>query len=307
MKFNKQVTVVFTLFSLFAIFACDDTVDVNLESADSILNVDAWINNKLETQVIQLTLSQSYFDNSTPTGVTGAVVTVNDNLGNVFSFTENTKKNGYYEWTPAGNVPFGIIDREYTLLVKYKGEIFTSSTQMKRTTKVDSITFSTESNSGLTKDMVKGSFWGQDPVGAGDCYWIRTYKNGSLLNLPSDINYAYDAGISSTGNFDGLTFTQPIREGISPLNDEDSNGKRLSPYKENDTVYVEIHSISKLAFNYLGDLKTQTNKSGGISELFSTPLANVSTNISNTNADGSQVVGFFNVAAVHGLGKRYWK
>ena len=39
--------------------------------------------------------------------------------------------------------------------------------------------------------------------------------------------------------------------------------------------------------------------------LFATPLANVSTNIKNVNANGSKVLGFFNVAAVSVAGKRF--
>ncbi|MEQ9209842.1 MAG: hypothetical protein RLN96_08370 [Pseudomonadales bacterium] len=44
---------------------------------------------------------------------------------------------------------------------------------------------------------------------------------------------------------------------------------------------------------------------GGFSELFATPLSNVSTNIFNENPNGKPVLGFFNVAAVSALGKKF--
>jgi hypothetical protein len=72
-------------------------------------------------------------------------------------------------------------------------------------------------------------------------------------------------------------------------------------------VNVQIHSITLASFNYLSELTIQTDRPGGFSELFAKPLANVSTNITNANANGSKVVGFFNVAAVSSLGKRYTK
>ncbi len=305
MKSNNPITLLLVIMGAALFFACEDTVTVNLENASPVLNIDAWINNKPQTQTIELTLSQSYFDSSKPKGVKGASVLVTDEKGNVFLFAESTKQDGIYEWSPSSG-SFGEIGVTYSLTVNYNGEKFVSSCKMARTTRIDSITFKVEKGQGPGADDIdKASFWARDQIGAGDCYWIKTYKNSALLNLPRDINRAYDAGIAPTGNFDGLTFLQPIREAISPQQDEDSNGNILSPYKKGDSVYVEIHSISQLAFNYLGELRTQTNRPGGIAELFSTPLANVSTNINNENPKGSQVVGFFNVAAVSGLGKRY--
>lgn len=307
MKFNSPITLLPIIMGAALFFACEDTVTVNLENASPVLNIDAWINNKPQTQTIELTLSQSYFDSSRPKGVKGASVLVTDEKGNVFPFAESTKQDGIYEWFPSSG-SFGELGATYTLTVNYNGEKFVSSCKMARTTRIDSITFKVEKGQGPgAADVEKASFWARDQIGSGDCYWIRTYKNGSLINLPRDINRAYDAGIAPTGNFDGLTFLQPIREAISPQQDEDSNGKILSPYKNGDSVYVEIHSISRLAFDYLGELRIQTNRPGGIAELFSTPLANVSTNINNENPKGSQVVGFFNVAAVSGLGRRYKK
>ena len=216
-----------------------------------------------------------------------------DEKGNVFPFTENTKQDGIYEWFPSRG-SFGELGTTYTLTVNYNGKKFVSSCKMARTTRIDSIIFKVEKGQGPgAADVDKALFWARDQIGSGDCYWIRTYKKGSLSNLPRDLDRAFDAGIAPAGNFDGLTFLQPIREAISPQQNEDSNGKILSPYKNGDSVYVEIHSITRLAFDYLGELRIQTNRPGGIAELFSTPLANVPTTINNENTKGSQVVVFF--------------
>jgi cobyrinic acid a,c-diamide synthase len=71
-----------------------------------------------------------------------------------------------------------------------------------------------------------------------------------------------------------------------------------------DSVYVEIHSITPEAFNFLNQVVIQIDRPGGFSELFAAPLANVSTNISNMNSNGKPVVGFFCVSAVSTAGKR---
>ena len=66
-----------------------------------------------------------------------------------------------------------------------------------------------------------------------------------------------------------------------------------------DVARVEIHSISNEALFFLGRVREETDLPGGFAALFSTPLANVSTNI--IASDESNVVGFFNVAAISSL------
>ena len=79
----------------------------------------------------------------------------------------------------------------------------------------------------------------------------------------------------------------------------------LAPYQINDSLYVEIHSLTLQSFNYLKEVIDNTNRQTGFASLFSKPLTNVSTNLSNQNPKGSSVVGFFNVAAVAGRGKKF--
>jgi hypothetical protein len=165
---------------------------------------------------------------------------------------------------------------------------------MGRVPVVDSITFSKLDDMGprSDEDFYQAEFWAEDIAGTGDTYWIRTYKNGSLLNKASEINIAYDAAQSAGSEFDGVTFITPIRKGIN-ASDEDEDGEPVSSLNRGDSVYVEIHSITLASFNYLNEVIDQTDRNGGLSELFaSTPLTNVSTNIVNLNANGSPVVGF---------------
>ncbi len=286
-----------------ALTSCEDVIHPQLESAPPILVVDAWINNRPETQVVILTRSQAYFDNTLPPGVKGANVTITDDHGNSFSFIEDDKKAGYYNWKP-GSAVFGKVGYKYKLNVVVNGETFVSETSMGRVPPVDSISFDKTKRTASKDSIVRAEFWATDPVGAGDAYFIRSYKNGVLLDKPSEINIAYDAGFSAGGQTDGVMFITPIRRGINSR-DEDDKGTLLSPITKGDSMNVQIHSISVAAFTYLNQVSIQTNRPGGFQELFARPLANVSTNITNTKADGSQVLGFFNVAAVTSAGKRY--
>jgi hypothetical protein len=285
-------------------FACEDTINPNLEDAEPILVVDAWINNKAEEQVVRLTMTQPYLENILPPTVSGATVTLTYDGGAV-TFTEDGNEPGTYQWVPTPSDiadVFGTIGREYTLTVITSGETFTATSRINRVPAVDSVTFKfEESNPMFADNSYTAEFWATDPVGPGDTYWIKGYKNGQLLNKPSELLVAYDAGFSAGGNFDGVTFLPPVR-GVN-ANDVDADDEPLSPYEPGDSLYVEIHSVTLEAFNFLNEVIIQTDRPGGFSELFSTPLANVPTNIHNVNPSGSKAVGFFNVSAVSGGGK----
>lgn len=282
---------------------CEKEIQPSLPTDDPVLVVEAWLTNRFEKQTIQLTQTQPYFSNQLPVGITRATVKVTNDYGQVFDFVSDGTKNGNYVWVPSVPGEIGGIGSIYTLTVVVNGETFTAVTKMNRVPPIDSVTFKVQQDFQFPDGSAIAEFWATDLPGKGDTYWIRSYKNGELLSKPSEINLAYDAGFSAGGDFDNTTFISPIRRAINPV-DQDANKKMLPPFVSGDSVYVEIQSITLAAFDHMTQVKIQTDRPGGFGELFATPLANVSSNIKNTDASGSKVVGFFNVAAVSGAGKK---
>jgi Domain of unknown function (DUF4249) len=306
---KKSANIFLIFLGSLVIFSCETVINPDLEKVDPILVVDGWITNKPGNQTIVLSQTQPYFDNSIPPPVSGAVVTVTDNTSKVFSFKEDATKPGNYVWKPTGNELIGVVGNSYKLSVQVNGENFEATSRMGPVPPIDSITFKKNDPAQLNPDFYSGQFFAKDVIGQGDTYWIRTYKNGILLNKPSEISVAYDAGFDAGGSFystaDKLVdFIPPIRRRINP-NDTDANDNALSPYIPGDSAYVEIHSITLAAFSYLQEVSIQTNRPGGFSELFARPINNVSTNIVNANPNGKKAVGFFNVAAVSGKGQKF--
>lgn len=284
--------------------SCEDEINPNLKNVDPVLVVDAWINDKPEDQIIRLTLSEPYLSGKLPTGVSGAVVSVTYDGGSI-DFVEDAGDPGVYRWTTdeaTSEAVFGETGRRYTLSVTVNGRTFEATSKINRTVAIDSITFEKDDSPFYPEDSYTAQFWATEPDGTGDTYWIRSYKNGQLLSKPSEINIAYDAGFSPGGSFDGITFIPPIRA-VNP-NDVDEDDQPLSPYAIGDSLYVEIHSITYESFTFLNQVIVQTDRPGGFGELFSTPLANVSTNIKAVTPGQLKAVGFFNVSAVQGLGKK---
>ena len=126
------------------IFSCEDEISPKLENAEPIAVIDAWLTNNPGNQIIKITSTQSYFDNTLPQGISGANVTVTDDLGAVYLFQEDPTAVGDYVWSPVGSEVFGGIDRQFRLEVLVGAESFIAFSKMNRVPVIDSLTFTFE-------------------------------------------------------------------------------------------------------------------------------------------------------------------
>jgi len=156
---------------------------------------------------------------------------------------------------------------------------------------IDSISQEFRENEVFGEDGIYCQFFARDLVGLGDTYWIRTTKNDTFLNRPSEINIAYDAAFSAGSQVDNIIFIPPIRELVNPLNDD----FEPLPWNVGDKIEVEIHSINNEVFEFMEIMRDQLlNGQNGI---FAEPISNSPGNISNLTGT-KEVLGIFNVAAV---------
>ncbi len=234
------------LYLIIVLTACEDQINPELPEAPPVLIIDAFLTNQDSVQTIRIAQSQSYFDNSLLPGVSGASVIVSNSNGSIVNFEE--VEQGYYQWDPTIDGPIAVEGDSLTLQVTIGEDLFRSTSIVKRVPEIDSITFRFEEENLFLPDSYFAEFWSRDLLGAGDTYWIKSYRNGVYLNQPEEINIAFDAGFSEGGNVDGLIFIPPIRDLINPF-EQDENDKFISPFEDGDSVFVEIHSISmRLSF-----------------------------------------------------------
>lgn len=131
------------LLCLIGIIACEDVIDVDLQEADPILVVDAWLTNEPENQSILLTTTLPYFSEIAQPTVNGAIVTVNDEFGNEFIFNEIG--GGEYVWSPSVAQPtIRAEGTNFELSVQIDGNSYTSLTTMGRVPTIDSLTIEVE-------------------------------------------------------------------------------------------------------------------------------------------------------------------
>ncbi len=300
---------IFTIFIVAVVFGCEDNIMVELPEAEPILAVDAWLEHRPGEQRIILEYTRPYFDASSAEGVRGASVRVLEVQGttplDTLDFLESEE--GIYTWSPlVATDSFGTIGNLYILEIITEGQRYLSQSVLNPVPTIDSITFRQEDGArGFIPDFYAAEFWSRDLLGEGDTYWIKTWKNGEYLNQPSEINIAYDAGFSQSAPVDNILFIQPVRDLINPFDEDPGDDYQfLPPYLKGDSVYVQIQSIDNDVWFFLTNVIDETNRPGGFSELFATPLSNVYSNIIPQNEE-NRAVGIFCVSAFHGMGRKF--
>jgi len=287
MKTNQKQAAFFTfqIVALLLLSSCETVIDADIDEGPSQLSVDAWITDQPGEQRIRLTQTAPYLQNGAAIPATGALVGIRDSKGRTYEFTD-PDNDGYYSWKPATTRDtLGRIGETYTLGVQFKDEQYISASRMNRVPRIDSLFFTEEKISPFSdKKGFQAEFYARDIPGATDYYRVRFFRNGQLQNRPNDIITVYDAGFSAGGDTDGLFFIRPIRQAINPD----------QFYARNDTVRVELQSITPEAFFFFIELQTQVTNGG----LFASPPANVPTNIRNLSATGKAATGFFVASAV---------
>jgi Domain of unknown function (DUF4249) len=286
MKNNTHVFAL-ALISAFALslFSCETVINADLDTGPAQLSVDGTITDQPGRQIIRLTQTAAYFNSAKPPVASGATVSVTDNSGKAYAFTD-PDNDGYYTWQPpTAKDTLGKAGRTYKLAVKWNGDDYTATSVLNQVTTVDSIIFKEEKLSPFsTKKGYQAEFYARDIAGQADYTRIRFHKNDTLQNGAGDIILAYNGAFRGSADTDGLMFIRPIRQSINPD----------SLYKLNDKVRVDIQSVTAEYFDFLGQVRTQIQNGG----LFAEPPANVPTNIINTNAKGRKATGFFVASAI---------
>lgn len=278
----------FVILLLITLSSCEDVIDVDLDNGKSQLVVDAFVNNLPENQVIRLTISTPYFNNSKALPALGATVKLIENSNKVYNFID-LENNGNYTYIYNPLDSFCAVGKNYKLEINYNGQEYNSISSVNQVPKIDSIISKKDKNP-FTGDLeYKAEFFSFDFKGTRDFYWVKTWYNDTLKSIDgSDI--ISDGAFSGTGA-DGLMFIVPMRETINRQGD---------PYFVGDTIRMQLLSINEATFNFLSDVFTQLNNGG----LFATPLTNVRTNIINPNTNGEKALGWFVTSSVSTAGVR---
>ena len=267
------------VFSVLFFASCEKEITIDIENGENQLIIDAFLNDKLQKQVIQLSQTKPFFGNSLPIFIDNAVVKLEDSEGNVYNFTYENE--GKYVWTPTTEALI-IGGRTYDLTVEYNGQKYTAQSYANFVPQIDSINYQKVGSpfggdSSYIAEMVVVDLPGQP-----DYYWVKTTINDTLQNTSDDLVLSVDGAFNEQSNNDGRPFIVPIAANFG--------------LSENDVIIKEVWSINPETRRFFTELQNQSIE-GALGALFATPIANVRTNIVSSSSDPKlKAIGWFSVS-----------
>lgn len=262
----KKAHLYFLLLTTILVTSCEKVIDVDLNTMEPKLVIDASIKWQKGTlgneQTINLTRTNSYYSDQIPT-VSGATVFITDATNNVFNFVENTP-NGSYICT--NFIP--VLNRSYVLTVISNGETYTATETLKSVPSIDSV--AQQDNTGFSgKDIEIKTFYTDNA--ATEDYYLFKFKP-SFTAIPIYF-------LQEDRNFQGNQIFGLYRS------DELKSGQNFE---------ITLSGISKQYYNYMRILVSIAGSNSG--SPFQSPSATVRGNIINTSTEANYPLGYFNLS-----------
>jgi len=256
---SKALTIVSLLFVL-VFSSCEDVVNLDLETGEAKLVVDAEIIWKKGTagneQVIKISKMAPYYNNTTPK-VSGAQVRIENNGGDIFTFNETEP--GIYVCT--NFVP--VLNADYKLFVTAEGQSFTATEKLTSVTPIDKVEQALVPDFG-GEDVIELTFYYKDPADQANFY-LTDYQSEFLL-FPE-----YELTDDELFNGNDIS-TRFSNEDMKPGNN----------------VEITHRGISKGFYNYMKLILEVYDGNP-----FSVPPGNIRGNIVNTGDANNFALGYF--------------
>ncbi len=164
---------IYILFLLVSFSSCEDVIEVELETAEPRLVIDAPLNWFKETigdsQFIKLSLTAPFFSNDI-LPATGATVTITDSNNNTFNFTE-IENSGVYRTDSF--IPE--INGHYNLTILYNNEVYTASETLIPVTPIEFV--EQKNDGGFSSDEIEIKTYYTDPEGTKNFYLFEFINN----------------------------------------------------------------------------------------------------------------------------------
>lgn len=216
-----------TFFILLTTIACKKIINVDLNNTPSQVVIEGFITNQ-NFGYVNITKSVQFSSSNTFPTVSGAMVTVTDNLNNSFSLKESAP--GNY----SNSSLIGVSGRTYNLSVMVDGKNYTATSTMPQQVNLDTLLLEKIPFGSKSITIVKPLY--TDPKGFGNNYnFIETINKTVNPKI-----YVWDDRYN-----DGGTSTRPLIEADSSI-------------VSNDTLKIEMRCIDKNIYGYfisLADLQ----------------------------------------------------
>ena len=262
---KKAIIIVFSIF----LISCEEGIILDVNQVEQKVVIEGLITNRPGQQYVKIGKTADFYSSGLNPAVSSAIVSVSDNLGNTYTFSESTEKSGLY----IPNVSFTAeVGRTYSLDIDIDGEKYTASEELLGVANIDSLTYGMDEEE-FSDPEDEGRFYNvfvytKEPQDEDNFYLFKFYRNDEWLN---------DSG-------EDITVTDDVAIG------EAIEGLELPEYHSvGDSVSMEMYSLTQTEFIYWSDVANLIFSDGGV---FSPLPANPRSNISGG------ALGIFQVSAV---------
>lgn len=249
----KQAHYIFIFASLLVFSACEKVIYPDLSNGKTLVVIQSRISTDSAPWMVKLTYTQDYFAAASPKAVSGAIVTIADNMGfldTLYESTNDSLKGHYFSKNYNQCIPGNV----YTLTVLADGKTYTATEPCPVQKPIDSLTYEFRKRSAFIPEGYYITEHAQENEGPGDYYLWEIYRNDTLIN---DFGYFLNDDAFVNGNYIEATF---------PF-----------PFSLNDSIRLDQFAITKQWYNYLISVQNESQKSGSP---FDTPPANPVSNVS---------------------------
>ena len=229
----KDIT--FLFLSLLAFSSCEDVIEVELDSVESQIVIEATIDAGNQIASVNISKTNDFYDNNSPEQVSDAVIILKSDLGNTYTLSETS---------PGTYITNNILTNQgeiFNLMVELDGKIYEASSQTPVAVNLDTIIqanfpggpFSDEG------DILLSAVW-NDPDNQENFYRVRAYVD----NIFQSDNYTL---LNDVLAGDGEEITASIAQG----------------FNENTTVEVELLSTDEAYYDYFFQLSSLAGSGEG--------------------------------------------
>jgi hypothetical protein len=262
----KNIKNILILLLPFLFLSCEKVIDVDLQTAEPRIVIDAsikWIKGTSgNNQKIKLTTTTDYYNSQIPT-VSGAVVFITNKANKTFSFIEKPGTGDYFctDFSPE-------LNGEYILTVAHNGATYTATETLKAVPTIDEI--EQKDNGGFTgKDIEIKAYFTDN--GNTDDFYLSRFKT-SFSNYPT---YEVDQDKYFQGNQIFTLFTS-------------------KDLKKGQNIAISLAGISQRYYNYINVLLSIAGSNGG--SPFQSPPATVRGNLINKINESNYALGYFSLS-----------
>jgi hypothetical protein len=212
----------FLLSSLLLFSSCEDVINLDLDTVESQIVIEASLNAGSRTITVRISKTNDFYDNTEPEQISGAVIILQSETGETYTLSEDAP--GHYT---AGEIKINL-DESFNLTVEVEGNIYEAAAKVPSPTNLKEVTPS-DFPDGPFNDggaILLSAVW-DDPAGSKNFYRIRTYVNGTFQADGYTV-------LNDETRGDGEEITAPIQRG----------------FDENTTVMVELLSTDEAYYNY---------------------------------------------------------